>query len=354
MRFGDAILISIPEAQAGETTRFRHILIDVGNSTSSQGGINQVFLSVVEDILKELDGQPLDLYVMTHEHMDHVQGLPFASDNLGLDEPLKQKLNVQQAWLTVSADPDYSSQYPDAQEKKIQALDMLNEIDKFMGAAQEDSGTQPSVPPWVKGLLAINSNKTEECVEYLRSLVPDPRYVHRQTDLSSMLPFQSARLELWAPEADTSIYYGRFQPLALVGSSRKSSAKDASWPNLLPPAGVDASTFYNLVEIRQTAYADNLLAIDKAANNTSLVLCLEWGGFRLLFPGDAELRSWKEMDNRGLLKPVDFLKVGHHGSHNATPPPDLLDKILPEDGKRRYAAVSTYPAEDSPVEDFVS
>jgi hypothetical protein len=85
-----------------------------------------------------------------------------------------------------------------------------------------------------------------------------------------------------------------------------------------------------------------LLTIDKAANNTSIVFCLEWKGWRLLFPGDAEEKSWAIMDRCGVLDGgVDFLKIGHHGSHNGTPAAKLLDKLLPIDGKRRFAAVCT-------------
>jgi hypothetical protein len=40
----------------------------------------------------------------------------------------------------------------------------------------------------------------------------------------------------------------------------------------------------------------------------------------------------------GLLQPVDFLKIGHHGSHNSTPPPSILDLFLPV--ARRAQAVA--------------
>lgn len=71
---------------------------------------------------------------------------------------------------------------------------------------------------------------------------------------------------------------------------------------------------------------------------------LEWRRWRLLFTGDAEHRSWKEMNKRGVLKPVHFLKVSHHGSWNGTPSGEILDKILPPtppDRRKRHAAVST-------------
>jgi hypothetical protein len=112
-----------------------------------------------------------------------------------------------------------------------------------------------------------------------------------------------------------------------------------------PPPGVDAGAFYNLVDYRRRGVFDNLFAIDKAANNTSVVFVLRWRGWKLLFPGDAEHRAWKEMDKRGLLQSVHFLKVGHHGSANGSPPPELMEKILPAvapDSRQRRALVSTH------------
>jgi hypothetical protein len=50
------------------------------------------------------------------------------------------------------------------------------------------------------------------------------------------------------------------------------------------------------------------------------------------------------MNKRGVLKPVHFLKVSHHGSWNGTPSGEILDKILPPtppDRRKRHAAVST-------------
>jgi hypothetical protein len=113
----------------------------------------------------------------------------------------------------------------------------------------------------------------------------------------------------------------------------------------VPPAGVDAGAFYNLVEARRRGVSDNLLAIDKAANNTSVVFLLKWRGWRLLFAGDAEIRSWRTMQREGVLAPVHFLKVSHHGSHNGTPEGDIFDAVLPAsapDQRERRAAISTW------------
>mgnify|MGYP001553879751 FL=1 len=66
--------------------------------------------------------------------------------------------------------------------------------------------------------------------------------------------------------------------------------------------------------------------LDKALNNTSLILLFEFGKQKLLFPGDAQIESWEyalqgpnSRRNLRLLKDLTFYKVGHHGSLNATP-----------------------------------
>ena len=64
-------------------------------------------------------------------------------------------------------------------------------------------------------------------------------------------------------------------------------------------------------------------ALDKQMNNTSVILLLEVGKKRLLFPGDAQYENWMYALSKPwvqkLLKGVDVYKVGHHGSLNATP-----------------------------------
>lgn len=55
------------------------------------------------------------------------------------------------------------------------------------------------------------------------------------------------------------------------------------------------------------------------ANNSSIVLLAEYGGTKFLFEGDAEEEAVADMlANYSGLMDVDVLKVGHHGSHNAT------------------------------------
>jgi beta-lactamase superfamily II metal-dependent hydrolase len=354
IRFGDAILITVPDRNpsTGKTVT-RRILVDVGNAPkvagSGEGGSDEVFEAVVGDILDQLDGHPLDLYVMTHEHLDHAQGLFYASTKLpALD--LARRLEVRHVWLTGSADPHYydDDKHPEAKKQ----LDAFQQMYHRVAALMADRPT--AATRLLAEMLANNDpTKTRQCVEYLRTLNPaKTHYIHREAKLRGTHPFREAKLSVWAPEEDTAEYYGRFlpldagavpvppEPVAGRGARRRTQPADPE-----PPPGVDVGAFLRLVEARRGGIVDNLLAIDKAANNTSIVFALEWRGWRLLFAGDAEVRSWKTMAREGVLKPVHFLKVSHHGSHNGTPADDIFEAILPAtapDGRPREAAISTW------------
>jgi beta-lactamase superfamily II metal-dependent hydrolase len=364
VRFGDAILVTVPDrsTRTGKVTT-RRILIDVGNAPKvagtgehrGEGGADEVFEAVVSSILDELGGEPLDLYVMTHEHLDHVQGLFYASTKLPqLD--LAKHLKVNHVWLTASADPEYytNGKHPEALKQKLAFEAMYARLALDLAARPAAEGTM------LMEMLANNDpSKTTQCVEFLRTLNPKKTtYVYRGVKLRGTHPFQEAKLEVWAPEEDTAEYYGRFQPLdgaPVAPVAETSGARAVTKPvrkrrppardDPLPPKGVDVGAFRQLLEARRSGIAENLLAIDKAANNTSVVFSLEWRGWRLLFAGDAEVRSWQTMNREKVLKPVHLLKVSHHGSHNGTPAAELFDAILPEvalDDRERHAVISTW------------
>ena len=57
---------------------------------------------------------------------------------------------------------------------------------------------------------------------------------------------------------------------------------------------------------------------DRDINNASIVVLLTYGRFSALLTGDAEAPVEALLAVRGLLRPVDLLKVGHHGSDSGT------------------------------------
>jgi hypothetical protein len=335
VRFGDALLVSIPDGNDNGEIINRHILIDVGNVFEGEGGRDAIFQPVIENIIELLQGEPLDLYVMSHEHLDHVQGLLYASEELGLD------IKARYAWLTASAAEDYYENHQKTKKRLDEAKNIYFSIESLLKASPE------SETPWIQAMMLNNNpQSTTCCVNHLRHIADKTTYVYRGCDLTGCHPFHETTFEIWAPEEDTSDYYGTFQPVTLGMTSNQVSKSKSVLIVPKPPPGVDAGDFYNLVAMRRRGLFDNLLTIDKAANNTSVVFSIEWRGWRLLFPGDAERRSWKTMDKFDMLKPVHFMKVSHHGSHTGIPGSGLLEKILPEtppDNRSRRAVVCFYP-----------
>src|SRR5829696_3566966 len=173
VRFGDAILVSVPDKTSAGAPKMRHILIDVGNALGgkNQGGLDTVFEPVIENILEVLDGEPLDLYVMTHEHMDHVQGLLYGATKRkeGLNKVLKDELDVKYAWLTGSAHPDYYKKFPDAEKEKKKEKNLFNDIGRYLQASGKLAAAGKE-NAWFRALMHNNDPKsTDDCVNYLRN-----------------------------------------------------------------------------------------------------------------------------------------------------------------------------------------
>jgi len=165
VRFGDAILVSIPDKTSAGEAKTRHILIDVGNALGGKndGGLDTVFEPVVNNILEELAGQPLDLYIMTHEHMDHVQGLMYAATTRqqSLGKVLKDELNVRYSWLTASARPDYYDDFTEAEKEKKKEKKAFAEIGRYLEAA-EKVAVSSKENAWFRALMHNNIGLTQE------------------------------------------------------------------------------------------------------------------------------------------------------------------------------------------------
>ena len=316
-RFGDTLLVSVPDrdADTGLTT-VRHLLVDAGHVLTSG---DPAFNPVVEDVLSQLDGAPLDLYVLAHEHLDPAR-----------ESQLPERLKLRHAWLTASAAPDYSEQHGESAKQLARAKALYDDLTEYCRLKPEAArGSVPSL------LLGNDYRKTEAHADLLRNLAEHTHYLCRGAKLEGAHPFKEAKLEVWAPEVETREYVGRVFPVALGLERRQGGGVSVHVPT--PPAGVDASAFYNLLSWRRQGMGDDLLAIDTAAKNTSIVFSLEWRGWRLLFAGDAGARSWMLMKQRDVLRPVHFLQAGDHG----TPGEDILDAILPVGSSRpRYAVIS--------------
>jgi competence protein ComEC len=77
---------------------------------------------------------------------------------------------------------------------------------------------------------------------------------------------------------------------------------------------------FDSTEIEVLAPQRDYVPGEKAMNNDSLVLEVQYGHASALLEGDAEAPSERAMLAAGLVHPVTLLKVGHHGSRSSSTP----------------------------------
>src|SRR6185369_4069042 len=165
------------------------------------------------------------------------------------------------------------------------------------------------------------------------------RYVCSGMEHKLTLP-PDTDLHILAPERDIDHFYlGEELDASLKGFQGISAALGPVAGGAAvaerPPVNISATDF----RVLQSRMLSNGLAFaakeSSIQNNLSVVLLIEWKKRRLLFVGDAEWDGefkdgkhngswnvmWEKHRKTHLSKPLDFLKIGHHGSINATPPP---------------------------------
>lgn len=325
--FGDCVLLSVPEE--GKT---KHILFDFGNVTG-KGGANKVFEPVARD-LKKVTGGTLDLLVMTHEHLDHMEG--FLAQRAIFDA-----MTVRRVWMSIPSQPGYYQKH----KKSKQAFTLTQRLLSFWQKSFAERGL--SANPQLNALLLNNLSNVER-IDYVRKLAGAKRthYLYRGLSTKGKHDFKDTRFRILAPEEEMSIYYGK--ALALAGAGGGVDIRrtlERAPERRVAPAHISATDFERLRKGLETGDLAAVHEIDKAKNNTSLVVLVESQGKKLLFTGDAEVESWHKMHSLGLLGPVDFLKVSHHGSWNGTPAvngKNVLEILLPLKPKQTgIALVST-------------
>lgn len=337
---GDCIYVRIPDENDGY-----HILIDCG----TKGGPE-----MLEDAIKHIEAnvlptdaatgkKRLDLIVATHRHEDHIKGF---------DRRWFKNILVKNVWMSVAMDPE------NTQAEKAKGLhDFATE--KMRGIAASGQALSPEVEMLVS-LYGVSNEKADQFLFECK-----PKFVKSGSTGEDLgLPADTA-IHVLAPEQDIDHFYlGEDVDTSLRGLNGPGAGfAQAPKPGEGPVPTNISVTDFRILQSRMLSNALAFAAKDTTLqNNLSVVLLLEWKKRRLLFVGDAEWEGefrkgkhngswnvmWQMHRETHLSAPLDFLKIGHHGSINATPPPadwrpkpknaasavspsvyEILDTILP-------------------------
>jgi beta-lactamase superfamily II metal-dependent hydrolase len=331
--FGDCFLLQFPYGN-----ELRLVLIDCGKHSASRGGLDLDDLAelVVADVT-ELVGQPrIDVVVATHRHRDHVEGF---------DQPVWAGVEVTEVWMPWTENPDNPVAVDLLNRQSNRALNLKN-----LAAAADDTARWKEIQA-----LADNNLTNAKAMAMLHhGFAGDPtRYYLPEsepadtTSTARTLTFTTPTLpgvtiHVLGPDRDERTIRD-INPPATASYFRASedelgrSSGDAA--DVLPFASfaVDQRDFPrryphldlpnrgDIVNAGRTDALAVVASLDQSVNGTSLMLAFEYRGATMLFPGDAQWGTWRaaldDPRRKAILAATDIYKVGHHGSHNATPRP---------------------------------
>lgn len=370
--FGDCFLLRFHYANG----KNRHVLVDFGSYPKAGWLAGDGMHKVAEKIKSECGGK-LEGLVATHRHADHINGFTTESDDPGSVIASCTPDVVVQPW---TEDPDartnarkptasFMSALPNANANERQlaftrGLSFVDSLDAMRGLLPviEREVTQlreTGNPEMARelGFLGQNGLSNLSAVKNLMGMGEkgEAHYVFygAASGLDQVLP--DVRVTVLGPptveQSDAILKkYASSSPsqywLTLTRTAMR--LRDEAKP-LFPradPVTYDNAPAYarwlisQLRSLRGRQLLELVRTMDGVLNNTSVVLLFEVGDKKLLFPGDAQLENWSyALEQAGIsanLRDVDFYKVGHHGSLNATP-----KKLLWENFGRRGQGLKT-------------
>jgi hypothetical protein len=341
--FGDCFLLLFDYNQAlADRRRQRSMLIDFGSSHGpAEGKLDSQ--KVAQQIAADC-GAKLDVVVVTHRHKDHLSG--FGHSKAG---PIIEGLNptlVVRPW-TEDPDLEHNASGPSLGPRSVSFRRALAESQAFVETVVN------IIPTSARGLagelreLALEELKNQAAIERLDRMAAGAkgRYVFAGLDpgIEEVIPGIKVRilgpptLEQ-SPDIETAAdTHEEFW--MLYRSLLEAGGRDGAVPTTLASGDAEGLDLDSVTPGPARWLAERLARhqlhsifrvvrrVDDALNNTSVILLIEAGNKRLLFPGDAQIENWKftldqfaaRPDLEKRLSEVDLYKVGHHGSRNATP-----------------------------------
>jgi beta-lactamase superfamily II metal-dependent hydrolase len=341
--FGDFFLLTVPGKHGPA-----HILIDCGVHAANIGTINDC----VQDMKKET-GNRLALVILTHYHADHMSGFASNYDDFA-------NFEVGTVWITNRLDPKNA----DASKFMAQITSVAQQLKMHLAVRDDPAGVEAQRK--VENALGVASEaggggSNAKALRLLQSGFRNkpPVYYYQGGDTPTLPDELEGMItaELLGPSPKDS--GGEFaasdnkteQYLAALGDGGVPDAGPLrpfdrkKWPATV--SDYPKTTFDEfdkgsepiesiLADMQPDALAAAADKLDGTLNNQSLVVLFTCNGKKLLFVGDAQWGNWAywlygravtgsdpgiSARAAEILGAIDFYKVGHHGSTNATPIP---------------------------------
>ena len=361
--FGDFFLMTLPSSDGPQ-----HVLVDCGVTSGKTGkGDIASIKTAVRHMAAETQNR-LALIIMTHRHADHIIGFSRCQAEFE-----KFAGNVGAIWM-----PVWENEYGNPKVKKFQAD--LAEMAMGLRAAAL-AGTQDDASQTILGIVENATGVTKEgpgggtnarSLDLLKSrLGVTPEYYAKGDvpKLPAALTKAGLTAEILGPPPANEFDFLKMMDLKqgvgqyldagggpraktkiapfsrdfVVGADAYPANGFREWAPRKRGKAIDRTKRYpdTLQKAVENALPDSLLiaadTLDDYLNNQSLAVLFTWKGKKLLFAGDAQGGNWEywlyDLDkpvkdptqekmtdaSQSILDSIDFYKVGHHGSTNATP-----------------------------------
>lgn len=335
--FGDFFVLTVPAAGGPQ-----HILIDCGVHAGDIKTIDEAVTQMAADT-----GGKLALVIMTHRHADHISGFARCKDTFARF----QVGRVWMPWFENRTDPvavSFQANLTAVAARLGRALAARTDKDagELADMAENITGGMLGVGGSVGGgndvaLKVLHGGFANSApVDYYKA--GDP------ATLPQELIDAGLQAQILGPPIDPALVKQmdnkNHQYLAADESSddepimpftRGFYAAAADYPQDAFKARTPQEIEKSIAESQPDLLAARARQADNTLNNQSLVVLFSFHGKTLLFAGDAQWGNWENFlfggafgtpghtglteQAKAVLGAVDFYKVGHHGSTNATP-----------------------------------
>ncbi|HTW83188.1 MAG TPA: hypothetical protein VMD91_03845 [Candidatus Sulfotelmatobacter sp.] len=332
--FGDFFLLSLQGPD-----RVHHILIDCGVHAKDIGSIGDAVAQMAQET-----GRHLDLLIVTHRHADHISG--FSSQ-----KSVFATFTVDRVWMSWFEDPNNADAVKfqttlTAVATNLQANFALSPPleNQYLYMAQNVTGDVLGVGGVTSNQDALNTlhgkfgNAQNPPIDYYKA--GDPAI------LPPALVQAGLTAQILGPPIDPNLVSqmnGKGEQYLTATTDddappRRFNAAFKARVTAYPKGAFELCTPDEIAKNIAAAQPDLAIAkaqqADNTLNNQSVIVLFGFNGKKLLFVGDAQWGNWQNFLYGGavgtgspqlsaaassILGNIDFYKVGHHGSTNATP-----------------------------------